>query len=193
MKLKSPRRSLYFLSHSICLITSFLHCSTASESNGLFLTPLIEAGKINEAQKLAQVRNIIPNDNVLSYSGFITVNKEYNTNLFFWYFPAIVSLFHTNFLSQKSIVLSSWSNCFYVLTIKNNAESAPVLLFNDGGPGACLLNALLAYVGPYKYNPNQKVFEHRKSFAWNENFHVIFLDNPAGVGIQSLSLQIKLK
>lgn len=57
----------------------------------LFLTPLIEAGNIQEAQDLAKVGNI---SEIPSYSGFLTVNPDFNSNLFFWFFPAEVSLAH---------------------------------------------------------------------------------------------------
>jgi len=56
----------------------------------LFLTPLIENGETEEARKkaLVQHKDML---NVSSYSGYFTVNKKYNSNLFFWFFPAMVS------------------------------------------------------------------------------------------------------
>ena len=57
----------------------------------LFLTPLIESGKIEEARKQAVVQHKEMND-IGSYAGYFTVNKEYNSNLFLWFFPAQVSL-----------------------------------------------------------------------------------------------------
>lgn len=56
----------------------------------LFLTPLIEAGKIEEAQKAARVGPLKGADNVTSFSGYLTVNKKFDSNLFFWFFPAEV-------------------------------------------------------------------------------------------------------
>lgn len=55
----------------------------------LYLTPLIEAGKIDEARKLATVQHEEMHD-VPSYAGYLTVNKEYSSNTFFWFFPAQV-------------------------------------------------------------------------------------------------------
>lgn len=54
----------------------------------LFLTPLIHAGEVEEAREQALVTNFT---NVISYSGFFTVNESCNANLFFWFFPAAVS------------------------------------------------------------------------------------------------------
>lgn len=56
----------------------------------LFLTPLIESGKIDEARRRATVEHK-EMDDVSSYAGYFTVNKEYNSNMFFWLFPAVVS------------------------------------------------------------------------------------------------------
>ncbi|VEN37801.1 unnamed protein product [Callosobruchus maculatus] len=46
----------------------------------LILTPLIEQGKLKEARTAAR--------NVTSYAGYLTVNKQYNSNLYFWFFPS---------------------------------------------------------------------------------------------------------
>lgn len=59
----------------------------------LYLTPLIDAGRLEEARARSKTGRIGGNDleNVLSYSGYLTVNRELNSNLFFWFVPAIVS------------------------------------------------------------------------------------------------------
>ncbi|ETE69371.1 putative serine carboxypeptidase CPVL [Ophiophagus hannah] len=55
----------------------------------LFLTPYIESGKTEEGRQLSLVEHF-PGPNVKSYSGYLTVNMTYNSNLFFWFFPAQV-------------------------------------------------------------------------------------------------------
>lgn len=63
-----------------------------SFSPPLFLTPYIEAGKLAEGRKLSAVTNLPGGAPVISsYSGFLTVNKQYNSNMFFWFFPPLVS------------------------------------------------------------------------------------------------------
>lgn len=57
----------------------------------LFLTPLIEAGQFELAKKLSLVGPLPDAPKLISYSGFLTVNKKYNSNMFFWFFPAAVS------------------------------------------------------------------------------------------------------
>ena len=41
------------------------------------------------ARKLSLVGDL-PGANVKSYAGYLTVNKKYNSNLFFWFFPALM-------------------------------------------------------------------------------------------------------
>ena len=64
----------------------------------LVLTSLIESGQIGEAREKAYVRHqeFSP---VKSYAGHFTVNKTYNSNLFFWYFPAVVLFFINYYFS----------------------------------------------------------------------------------------------
>ncbi len=55
----------------------------------LFLSPLLRAGKIDEARKLAAVGL----GGIESYSGYFSVNKDScNSSLFFWFFPSAVVL-----------------------------------------------------------------------------------------------------
>jgi len=64
-----------------------------SVGDPLFLTPYIENGKIDEAKKLAKVGPLpnAPQDQLPSYAGLLTVNKTHRSNLFFWFFLAMVS------------------------------------------------------------------------------------------------------
>uniref|UniRef100_A0A8C4THA8 Probable serine carboxypeptidase CPVL n=1 Tax=Erpetoichthys calabaricus TaxID=27687 RepID=A0A8C4THA8_ERPCA len=65
----------------------------------LFLTPYLEAGKIDEARELSLV-GPLPGVNVKSYAGYLTLNKTYNSNLFFWFFPAQRPLYEINWANQ---------------------------------------------------------------------------------------------
>jgi len=56
----------------------------------------------------------------VSYAGYLTVNKKYNSNLFFWFFPA-----------------------------KLDQVKAPVVLWLQGGPGASSLFGLFQENGPF--------------------------------------------
>lgn len=92
---------------------------TGDPGEPLFLTPLIEQNKIQEAQTAAQV-NFNGFKNTKSYSGYLTVNKAYKSNLFFWFFPSLTDY-------------------------KND----PVVLWLQGGPGATSLIGLFGENGPF--------------------------------------------
>lgn len=61
----------------------------ADVGDPLFLTPYLKKGQFKEAQVLAQVTHKEIHS-IESYSGFFTVNEKYESNLFFWFFPAKV-------------------------------------------------------------------------------------------------------
>ncbi|RWS21946.1 venom serine carboxypeptidase-like isoform X2, partial [Leptotrombidium deliense] len=73
----------------LTLFTLLCFCDTCQKcGETLFLTPLIESGQIEKAKKLSKVSEKRFGCNTESYSGYFTVNKAYNSNLFFWFFKA---------------------------------------------------------------------------------------------------------
>lgn len=97
----------------------------------LFLTPYIESGNITEGRRLARVP-FTESLRIQSYAGFFTVNKTYDSNQFFWYFPALIP----------------------------NKNDAPVIVWLQGGPGASSLYGLFTENGPLRVRKNK--FERRK-------------------------------
>ncbi|KAM3822176.1 putative serine carboxypeptidase CPVL isoform 3-T6 [Vipera latastei] len=97
----------------------------------LFLTPYIESGKIEEGRQLSLVEHL-PGPYVKSYSGYLTVNKTHNSNLFFWFFPAQVQ-----------------------------PEKTPVLLWLQGGPGGTSMFGLFVEHGPYVVQKNLSLTERK--------------------------------
>uniref|UniRef100_A0A8C6S746 Probable serine carboxypeptidase CPVL n=2 Tax=Nannospalax galili TaxID=1026970 RepID=A0A8C6S746_NANGA len=95
----------------------------------LFLSPYIHAGKTKEGKKMSVV-SPFPGAgvDVRSYSGYLTVNKSYNSNLFFWFFPARIQ-----------------------------RENAPVVLWLQGGPGGSSMFGLFVEHGPYVIEKNMTV------------------------------------
>jgi vitellogenic carboxypeptidase-like protein len=87
----------------------------------LFITPLLKNKKnVAEIQKMAAINHPDLKD-FPGYSGFMTVNESTNANLFFWFFPAAAQ-----------------------------AETAPVVLWLQGGPGASSLFGLFTENGPFE-------------------------------------------
>lgn len=117
----------------------------------LFLTPYLEKGAIDEAKRLSLVGKL-PGDNVKSYAGYFTVNKKYNSNLFFWFIPALMT----------------------------NRDDAPVLLWLQGGPGGTSLFGLFVEHGPYVVYENMTV--GMRDYAWTSRYSMLYIDNPVGTG-----------
>lgn len=106
--------------------------------DALYLTKYIESGDIETGRNLALVSH--PDIPIKNYAGYFTVNKEYNSNLFFWFFPA-----------------------------KVNADDAPVLLWLQGGPGASSLFGLFTENGPFSISSKQKLVPRKYSWHLNHN------------------------
>ncbi|XP_073341052.1 probable serine carboxypeptidase CPVL [Pagrus major] len=117
----------------------------------LFLTPYLEKGAIDEARKLSLVGEL-PGANVKSYAGYLTVNKKYNSNLFFWFFPALMP----------------------------SRAKAPVMLWLQGGPGGTSMFGLFVEHGPYVVYKNLTV--GMRDYAWTSRYSVLYIDNPVGTG-----------
>ncbi|XP_015433612.1 PREDICTED: venom serine carboxypeptidase [Dufourea novaeangliae] len=125
----------------------------------LFLTPLIESGKIEYARNKAVVQHKEMED-IGSYAGYFTVNKEYNSNLFFWFFPAV-----------------------------HNPKTAPIVLWLQGGPGATSMYGLFMENGPFFVNANKTLQKRKYSWNQSHNLLYIdnpvgtgfsFTDNDKG-------------
>uniref|UniRef100_G3NZR7 Probable serine carboxypeptidase CPVL n=1 Tax=Gasterosteus aculeatus aculeatus TaxID=481459 RepID=G3NZR7_GASAC len=125
--------------------------SGVNPGSPLFLTPYVEKGAIDEARERSLVGDL-PGANVKSYAGYLTVNKKYQSNLFFWFFPALMG----------------------------NKDKAPVLLWLQGGPGATSVFGLFVENGPYVVYKNMTV--GLRDYAWTSRYSVLYIDNPVGTG-----------
>ncbi|XP_070192543.1 venom serine carboxypeptidase-like isoform X3 [Littorina saxatilis] len=126
-----------------------LACLLRLSPCGLSLTPLIRNGHIQTAQQHSLLEIL----GVQSYRGYLTVDEQYESNMFFWFFPA------------------------------ENKPDAPLLLWLNGGPGSPSTYGALLENGPLALN-EQGILE-RRSVSWTESFHMLYIDNPVGVGYSS--------
>lgn len=55
----------------------------------LFLTPFLQNDEIEMAKNYSRVRALPGAENLESYSGYLTVNEDFKSNLFFWFFPSV--------------------------------------------------------------------------------------------------------
>ena len=82
----------------------------------MYLTPYINSGDIDAARKLSlvtdQLDGIGADEQPESYSGFLTVRNDTNSNMFFWFIPATVNLY-TSYHSISTII----EICFTMLLV----------------------------------------------------------------------------
>lgn len=81
------------------------------------------------------------------------------------------------------------NNSLYFLLAESRGDKDidPLIIWFQGGPGCSSMIGMYTEMGPYnfKYNTgnikNRGIFTENK-FAWNNNAHVMFVDQPLGTG-----------
>ncbi|XP_071102210.1 probable serine carboxypeptidase CPVL [Haliotis cracherodii] len=139
---------------SVSISHSFLlggPVSSVDPGQPLFLSPYIARGDIQQAQNLSRV-GPLQDSSVPSYTGFITVNTHYNSNLYFWFIPA-----------QHA-----------------DPSTAPLILWLDGGPGTSSLFGLFVQNGPFIVDKDLKLSQRKAD--WSLKYSVLYVDNPVGTG-----------
>jgi len=120
----------------------------------LLLTPLIKAGKLEEARESSQVQ--VNNGTRVGHSGYFSVpsaSGKNTNNFFFWFQPCT-------------------GNC--------TPSSAPLVQWMQGGPGAPSTFGAMAEIGNWFVDKNAKL--QKRCFSWCENRNCLFVDSPAMTG-----------
>jgi vitellogenic carboxypeptidase-like protein len=120
----------------------------------LLLTPLIDAGLLDEAKSQSLVQPAL--GDIESYAGFLTVNRSTKSHLYFWYVPR---------------------------TTAEPAEGkrSPLILWLQGGPGCSSLFGLFEENGPFKVTEDGRELRKRE-YAWTSEYHLLYVDQPVGTG-----------
>merc|ERR1712232_670273 len=126
-------------------------CLAGTVNPPVYVTPYLP-NNYKDAQNATKVTNL---DYAYdSYSGFFTVDPQYDSNMFFWYFPAQ----------------------------NGKADDAPLLLWLQGGPGGASMFGLFNENGPFFVSTDNFPNLVPNNFTWAQNFSVVYIDNPVGAG-----------
>ncbi|XP_030444302.2 serine carboxypeptidase-like 34 [Syzygium oleosum] len=75
---------------------------------------------------------------------------------------------------------------YWLVEASSDAESKPLLLWLNGGPGASTIGyGAFQEIGPFQILPDGKL--SKRQFAWNTEANLLFLDSPAGAGFSILN------
>lgn len=129
---------------------------SSEDTGAAFLTPAIQECRYDDARNMSRME-LLESFGVQAtvHSGYITVNNETDSNLFFMLTEA-----------------------------EGGASSAPLLLWTQGGPGLSALFGLLLENGPVEFAINYEgkpPFKPRKQ-TLQKNMSVLYLDLPVGAG-----------
>lgn len=131
------------------------------------LTPHLNDFDDAEARRLSRVNESLFLD-VVSYAGYLTVNEDYDSNLFFWFFPAngTERLYEDDRdfgedeeNDKKKSPIGPKPKPSKKPTKKINrdwAEDKPVVLWLQGGPGSSSMFGLFTENGPFFVNDDQE-------------------------------------
>lgn len=154
--------------------------SVKDSGKPLFLTQFVD-GHIERGRKLSRVdsKDFL---NVTSYSGFLTVDEEYHSNLWFWFFPAK----GTEYLydDDKGADDYDYEQYDYEEKIKysdKELDKTPLILWLQGGPGASSLFGLFTECGPF-FVTDDGINIEANEYSWHTKYSIIFIDNPVGTG-----------
>jgi len=74
---------------------------------------------------------------------------------------------------------------YWLVPAAQNPNTAPVVLWLNGGPGSSSLLGMWFENGPYFLNRDMTTYAN--PYSWNANANIIYIDQPAGTGFSSTS------
>ncbi len=94
------------------------------------------------------------NDNVKHYAGLIMADSKHGGKFFYW-------------LVEKP----------------TNPESAPLVIWLNGGPGCSSMDGLFLELGPFRLDGKEKSSIKMNPNSWHTQANMLFIDQPVGTGL----------
>ena len=76
-------------------------------------------------------------------------------------------------------------NFYWLCPARTGDKAAPLLIWLNGGPGSSSMMGLFLENGPYWIADDGSL--HTRNASWNNNFDVLYVDQPAGTGFSVAS------
>ena len=71
---------------------------------------------------------------------------------------------------------------YWLVEAENAPDSAPLVLWLNGGPGCSSLDGFIYEHGPFRTDPDDPTKLVRFAHTWAQHAHMLYLEAPAGVG-----------
>lgn len=150
------------LSLSLFLWSShaFLYLNRTKLGSPETFSPLSDPIQINTS-----VYNVsIPGVGSPVWSGYLRVNKTYSNS----------SLYYIFYACPKANASSPTDLAKY-----------PIIIWLNGGPGASSMLGAFFENGPFELlwnSTSKKYYESKRNISWNQDYHMMFVDQPIGTG-----------
>jgi carboxypeptidase C (cathepsin A) len=105
-------------------------------------------------QEITNLPGLAKQPSFKMFSGYIPVDGAATREIFYWFVEA-----------------------------ETSPETAPVVLWTNGGPGCSGLGGFMTEQGPFR--PNADGTLKTNAYAWNTKANMIFIEQPAGVGFST--------
>ena len=112
-----------------------------------------------EAFKVTNLPGLNPPLASNQFAGFITIDKKNKGDIFYWLFEA-----------------------------SESPDTAPLLIWLNGGPGCSSMDGLFLEIGPFKVAQDGKTLILNQQ-SWHHAANVLFIDQPLGTGLSTVENQ----
>jgi carboxypeptidase C (cathepsin A) len=139
-----------------------------ASGNGVQELGAVEAEEAHRARRLMQARQLtsaedhrvtsLPglaaSSNLVHYAGHLSVDEARSSNLFYWLFER-----------------------------PNDALSAPLVIWLNGGPGCSSMDGLFLELGPLRLDGEKLDTIKINPYSWHNVANMMFVDQPVGTGL----------
>jgi carboxypeptidase C (cathepsin A) len=107
-----------------------------------------------EDHRVTSLPGLLASANLVQYAGHLTVDETRSSNLFYWLFER-----------------------------PNDALSAPLVIWLNGGPGCSSMDGLFLELGPLRLDGEKLDTIKINPYSWHNVANMMFVDQPVGTGL----------
>ena len=98
----------------------------------------------------------------------------------YYYYSQLLFLFSSITITITSTTTGGTNLHYWLVTAKTNPETAPTVIWFNGGPGCSSLDGFVYEHGPFVVAKDLTLSE--RAYSWNTKANVLYIEAPVGVG-----------